>query len=375
MREQREKELKEKFGVLFLTMLLICLCFPGFSSVSYASEHEYREAIMASAFIVIHPGELRLCKNIHLIFDGVNPPINTSITALNDRFRKLRCSLDIRANGLFIDFDVYFELGLGNETASLYTDEIAGEFLKAFNYSDVSLTSKKQAVRNGEIWVYRSFRVPKSREGILTFLKFAPSGGFSKYIDNLIERYYPGDSTTCLSPEYWLTRKNSKLHLLLVVTGICSDLLPSWDLRDFQYTLSVKELLNTDHPIVEQPLDYQQVIVEVETNHTELLSRGITSYIVNIDDIEPEGYNIIPKSGWPYWVEIVYEHLSPMDDVIVRMNINSHVKSIPNPKEPLIRIGIALIVILSILLIVLIYIGKKGKEVRSRDRKDFQQGV
>ncbi|MGB9779099.1 MAG: hypothetical protein ACPLW8_06795, partial [Candidatus Bathyarchaeales archaeon] len=346
-------------------LMLVWLCFQNFALIFPASGEEaieYKETMMASVFISIHPGELRLVKNIHLIFDGMDPPINTSIKALNDRFLNLRCQFEPARNGFFIRFDMYFESNIENETADVYADKIVNEMMDAFNYSGLKLTAKWKIIQEERMRVHRSFGplLPLQKEKILEFLKFAPKDGFGRFINGIIDRYFPGDATTGLYPEYWLVRKDSTFSWLLAVTGVCSDLLPTWEPHDFPYTLSIKELLNTNLSIVEEPLEYQQVIVEIETNHTELLSRGITSYMVNIDDVQPEGYNIAPKSGWPYWVEIKYEHLFPMEDVTIRMSIDSFVQR--NPKDLLIKIGIALFIALLALLIVLLWIAKKRKE-------------
>ena len=88
----------------------------------------------------------------------------------------------------------------------------------------------------------------------------------------------------------------SKFYWTLKVTGITSELLP-WYVRNRSLTIDVKELLNTDLPIVEHPLENQRIIICVETNHTEQLTKGLTTYKVEIIDVQPEGYTMLHLNG------------------------------------------------------------------------------
>ncbi|MGB9694121.1 MAG: hypothetical protein ACPLYF_04690, partial [Fervidobacterium sp.] len=312
--------------------------------------------------------ELRLVKNINLIFENMNPLINTSLTAFKDRFLELECSMVTWGDTYFIAFNAYFEPSLENETAKFYTDEIISEFMTSFGYSGLNLLWKNQMVKEGKMWVHKSFGfIPRSREGVLTFLKFAPKNGFAKFIDQLLEKYIPGNATTGLIPHYFVKRVNSGCYLDLVITGTSSVLLPSWEPRDYSYSISLKELLNTDSSIVEQPLEYQQIIIRYEKVHTELLSRGNTTYTIDIDSIQPEGYNVAPDE-WPNWVDIIYSPLSPMEDVVIEMTINSYVqRQTPPWTWPI----IAMIVLLTAFA-VLLYIVKKRKGGEKVDREDFR---
>jgi len=279
--------------------MLAWLCIQGLTLPVSGEESEYQETINASVFISIHPGELRLVKNINLGFENIDLPINTSITAFNDRFLELQCWLETKAaNGLFIEFDVYFEQSIDKEKARLYTDEITSEVVKAFQLFANQLSSKNEGIRDGKMWVYRSFRIPISKENILIFLKkFVPKNGFAKFIDRVVEKYFSPEPTTGLLPKYQLKKSNSGFCWNLVITGMCSDLLPSWEPHDYRYTLSLKELLNSDSPIVDQPLEYQQIIVAYEENHTELLSRGWTTYTIDVESVQPEGYIVTRVLG------------------------------------------------------------------------------
>ncbi|MGB9622325.1 MAG: hypothetical protein ACPL07_00635 [Candidatus Bathyarchaeia archaeon] len=351
-----------KKKLLISLTFLVWLCFFNFASIPLGfAKTDYKETMEAMVFFSAHPGELRLVKNIHLIFENMStgPPINSSITALNDGFLELKCSLETKAvNGLFVKFDVYFEPSIDNEIANLYTDNITSEIVEAFNYSGLNLSWKDQGIREGKMWVYRSFRIiPITKENVLTFLKFAPKNGFSRFIEGLVDKYFPGDSTTGLSPEYWLKKRDSDFRWDLVITGMSSDLLP-WDVHKYSYSISLKELLNTTSPIVEELSENQQIIILYEKNHTELLSRGITTYTIDIDNIQPSGY-IVGPSDWPNWTEIRYEPLFPMEDIVVRMNLNSFTQS--DSRGQLIRLAIAAIIILVALLMVILWMAKKRK--------------
>jgi hypothetical protein len=207
------------------------------------------------------------------------------------------------------------------------------------------------------MWVYRSFRIPISKENILIFLKkFVPKNGFAKFIDGIVEKYFPGDATTGLSPDYFIEKVNSKFYLHLAITGVCSDLLPSWEPHNYRYSLSLKELLNSNSSIVDQPLEYQQILIRYEENHTELLSRGWTTYTIDVESIQPEGYTVTPDP-WPNWKDIKYKPLFPMEDAIVSIAINSCVQRQTSPWIWPILATIGLL----IAFLVLLYVVKKRK--------------
>ena len=344
-----------------MVLVLAWLCTESFGltlPVLGEDSKKYQETIGVSVFFGIYPGELRLVKNINLIFENMDLPINTSITAFNDRFLELKCSLETNAaNGLFVNFDVYFEQGMDKGTANLYADEITSEIVRAFNYSQINLSSKNEGIRDGKMWVYRSFRIlPKNKENVLTFLKFVPKNGFAKFIDGIVEKYFPGTATSGLSPDYFIKRVNSKFYLHLVITGMCSDLLPSWEPHNYRYSLSLKELLNSNSPIIDQPFGYQQIVIRYEKNHTELLSRGWTTYIIDVESVQPEGYIIAPDP-WSNWMDIKYKPLFPMGDVIVNFTIDSYVQKRTSPWIWPIIATIGLL----IAFLVLLYVVKKRK--------------
>lgn len=352
---------------VMLATLFFILADAQISSTSASATLQYKEVIMGSVFISIHPQELRLVKNIHLIFDGLNVPIDTSKPAFNNGFLNMKFWFDSARNGFFLCFDINFEPSLENETAKAYTKEIVDEVTETFNFQDVKPVSDERLIRNEKLEVYWSFGpiLPLDEKKILDFVKFAPRNGFGKFIDGVIEKYFEawvsGDTTTGVYPEYWLEKKGSTFSWLLVITGMCSDLIPSWEPKDYQYDVSLKELLNTNLPLVEQPLDYQEIVVEVETNHTELLSRGVTSYIVEVADVYPKGYSLSPKSGWQYWVQLKYEQLFPMEDVTVKLKINTIIDNGSNSQERNIGTYATLIIGLLVFIIALAYIAKKRK--------------
>ena len=339
------------------TLLLVCFCLQSVVSIASGEAREYEETMYVYVFFSAHPGELRLVRNVHLFFENLTtgPPINKSLEAFN-KLVELEFALTPAGDKFFVSFNIFFEPSIENETASTYADEIIQEFLKVFDYQGLDFLWGNQRIRKSKMWVHRSFGYkPYNREEVSAFLKYKPTGGFEKFVDGLLSKYIPGNSTTGLSSSYWLKKVESKFYWTLKVTGITSELLP-WYVRNRSLTIDVKELLNTDLPIVEHPLENQRIIICVETNHTEQLTKGLTTYKVEIIDVQPEGYTIAP-SEWPNWIEIRYEPLFPMDNIIIKMNIDSSTR---NSREQLIKIVITAIIMLMALLI-LIWIVKKRK--------------
>jgi len=347
--------------MVFLAVSLASNIFGSSEIVCCASDEElttgYEETMYVFVFFATPPGELRLTKNIHLFFENLTtgPPVNKSLEAFN-KLVELEFALTPAGDKFFASFNIFFEPSIENETASTYADEIIQEFLKIFDYQGLDFLWGNQGIQESKMWVHRSFGYkPYNKEEVSAFLKYIPTGGFGKFVDGLLSKYIPGNSTTGLSSSYWLKKVESKFYWTLKVTGITSELLP-WYVQDRSLTIDVKELLNTDLPIAEHPLRNQRIIICVETNHTEQLTKGLTTYKVEIIDIQPEGYTIAP-SEWPNWIEIRYEPLSPMDNITIKMNIDSSTR---NSREQLIKIVITAI-ITSTTFLILLWIVKKRK--------------
>jgi len=346
--------------MVFLAVSLASNIFVLSEIVYCASNEEsikYKETMYIYVFFSAHPGELRLVKNVHLFFENLmtGPPINKSLEAFN-KLVELEFALTPAGNKFFVSFNIFFEPSIENETASTYADEIIQEFLRVFDYQRLDFLWGNQGIQESKMWVHRSFGYkPYNREEVSAFLEYKPTGGFEKFVDGLLSKYVPGNSTTGLSSSYWLKKVESKFYWTLKVTGVTSELLP-WYVRNYSLTIDVKELLNTDLPIVEHPLENQRIIIRIETNHTEQLTKGLTTYTIEIRDIQPEGYTIA-SSEWPNWVEIRYEPLFPMDNIILKMNIDSSTR---NSREQFIKLVITAIIMLMAFL-VFVWIVKKRK--------------
>lgn len=369
---------KEKwFNTLFFSFLILLVPFanvylfgnyiqpPRVFTQSFTRSTECKETMEAMVFFSAHPGELRLVKNIHLIFEDVAAlPINTSILALNDRFLELDFKAEAPGEGgntLYVSFSIFFESTIDNETANAYTDDIVKEFFNIFGFNSLKsiLGGRIQAIRDGKLWVSKAFGyLPLTTESFLDFLKFAPKNGFGVFVNGLVNKYLPA-LTVGLYPCYSLKKVGSNFCWNFVITGATSDLLP-WDVNDYPYVISLKELLNTNLSIVENPSENQQIIVMYEKNHTELLSKGLTIYTIDICNVQPEGYTVSPSTDYLNHVEIRYEQLFPMEDVVVEMELNSFQNNL-SQKEQLLRLVIATIVTLAIFLLFLFYIAKKYK--------------
>lgn len=347
---------------LVLTILIYALMPQAF-----AEETEYNEVMYAAVFLSANPGEFRLVKNINLIFDRLNLPINTSITAFNNKFLNLTCTLHTETTPFFIAFDACFEPDIENETAKLYTNEIVEEFMSAFGYLNFTCSWENYIIREGKMWVYKNVNIPRIKESILTFLKFTPRDGFGKFIGGLVEKYFPGDSTTGLLPFYMLEKSGDQFHWTLIINGASSDILPSWEPHDYSFTISLKELLNANSSIVEQPLDYQHVLIRYEYNHTEQLSRGLTTYIMNVDCINPEGYAIEPDFNWR---KILYDHPSPTEDITIKFTVNSYVQKGISPQFLVAAAIVALIALSALFIIVLVYYARKREGGEKRNGKE-----
>ena len=192
------------------TLLLVCFCLQSFVSIASGEAREYEETMYVYVFFSAHPGELRLVRNVHLFFENLTtgPPINKSLEAFN-KLVELEFALTPAGDKFFVSFNIFFEPSIENETASTYADEIIQEFLKVFDYQGLDFLWGNQRIRKSKMWVHRSFGYkPYNREEVSAFLKYKPTGGFEKFVDGLLSKYIPGNSTTGLSSSYWLKKWN-----------------------------------------------------------------------------------------------------------------------------------------------------------------------
>jgi hypothetical protein len=330
---------------------------------------ETKETIYIAVFFGAPPGELRLVRNAAIVIENsmVGPPVNKSLEAFNNGFIELRCHLAPFGNEFSIVFNVFFDPSIGNETASRYCDEISNEFLKVFGYQELEVFKKEHGFEESKIRVYRAFGHGQyNKEEVSKFLKYAPTNGFSKLIGGLVDKYVPGDSVTWLDPYYTLKKVGSDFYWDLAVYASTSELLP-WDIKNYPKSISINELLNNNSPLIDEPLPNQKIVILIE-NRTLELSSGLTNYTIGIQKIQPQGYTIgSGDENWSNAIEIKYNHLFPMNDVVIDVVINSSTQ--PHPLRIEILAGIIGTVICSLALVAVIVYAKKkqreaGKNVR-----------
>ncbi|MGB9756277.1 MAG: hypothetical protein ACPLVJ_00640 [Candidatus Bathyarchaeales archaeon] len=278
------------------------------------------QTLFVSCFLSDHPQEMRLVRNVRLIFENTTgPPINTSLPSFNSGFVKLEYALTPEVGKFFITFNIFFDLSLDNTTVKSYADDIINEFLSTFNYQELPLLWESAGTYQGQRVIHKSFGYMQyTRDNVSTFLKFKPTEGFGAFIDSLLNKYVPGNATTGLTASYWLSRTESQLEWNLRVNGASSSV--PWYPHDYSVVIDVNELLGDDLSKI-QPSPNQQIEISIETNKTLVLTKGLTTYTTTIENIHPEGYTISNINGSDR-VEVKYETL-PREDIVIKMNINS----------------------------------------------------
>lgn len=356
---------------MILVVMILLMTFISFASAPHtlSKESMSREDTMyVTVFFSTHPGELDLVKNVHLLLENltIGPPVNTSLTSFNNGFVDLEYALTPHGDKFFISFNIFFDASVENETACSYADEIIEEFLRVFGYQELNLLWGNQGIRESDVWgnqeskmcVHRSFGYgPYNKEQILTFLQYQPTDGFARFIDGLLNKYVPGNSRTKLSSAYWLRRIGSDFYWTLKVTGATSEVLP-WDVQNYSESINVNELLNASPPLIDQPSENQRIIVQIEKNATYKLSRGITTYTIDIQKIEPEGYTLSDSEYWPNTIEIKYEPLFPIENVIIDITVHSSTQRQEFP----FRLVVVIIISLAVASPLLFFYLKKKRE-------------
>jgi len=278
------------------------------------------ETLCVEIFLSSHPEQLRLVRNVRLLFKNITePPINTSLPAFNKGFVGLEYALTPETRKFFITFNIFFNLTTDNESVGSYANDIINEFFRAYNYQELTLLWKSQGVYQSQIVVHKSFGyLPLNKEQVLAFLKFRPVEGFGVLIESLLDKYVPGNETTGLTVSYWLQRTKS-FQWDLKVTGITSSLLP-WYPHNYPVTIDVNELLNDNLSRI-QSSQNQQVLISIEKHRTLQLTKGLTTYNTTIESIQPKGYTISP-SYYSSGVGVKYEIL-PKENIIINISIDS----------------------------------------------------
>jgi hypothetical protein len=345
------RNLKKKCLVV---LMLACLCILNVQSTPsvFAESIEQKEAMYVTVFFAANPGELNLVKNVHLIFENstIGPPVNTSLEAFNNGFVEMEYALTPEVDRFFLSFNIFFEPFLSNEAANLYTECIVQEFLKVFDYQDLELLWQNQGIQESKIWVHRSFGYkPYNKEEVSTFLEYKPTNDFGRFIDGLISKYVPGDSRTKLSSSYSLKRIGSSFYWTLKVTAVASEVL-AWDVQGRSESININELLNNNKPLIEEPSDDQRIIILIQKERTFQLSKGLTTYIIEIQRIQPEGCTVADSefSNWPDTTEIKYEPLIPMENIVVDVIVNSSTQKQEFPSTVLECIAAATVAFLAL---------------------------
>jgi len=346
--------------ISFLT--LICLCFQTFAPLT--SAESTKETLYISVFLS-DLGEIRLVRNVHLIFENISgPPIDTSLPAFS-KLNKLEFALTPQVDKFFITFNIFFDSTISNETARNYSDIIIDQFLRVFNYQGLKLLWKSQGIWKSEMVVHKSFGyMPYTKEKVSTFFKFKPLEGFAVFIDSLLSKYVPGNATTGLSASYWLTRTKSDFQWTLKVTGVTSSLVP-WYPHDYLVTISANDLLNDDLSKIK--VSKGRVVVLIETNKTLKLTKGLTTYTITLQDVEPKGYTISPSSYFEHGVDLTYQ--LPLENIIIKLSIDSSVEHQAPANwlhQPLLYLAVSLFAFLVAYLVVR-FLKKKRKDLLNDD--------
>ena len=365
--DERPKRRKKKLKKKYLTIpLLFWLCFQSIALISYASPNELpeqKETMYVTVFFAANPGELNLVKNIHLVFENstIRLPVNTSLEVFNKGFVEMEYALTPEVDKFFLSFNIFFEPSISNETADLYADDIVQELLKIFDRQDMELLWENQGIQESKMWVHRSFGYkPYSKEEVSAFLKYKPTNGFGRFIDGLISKYVPGDSTTKLYTSYSLKKTGSDFYWTLKVTATTSKLL-AWDVQGYSESININELLNNNEPLIEISSDNQRIIILIQNSRTFQLSRGLTTYNINIQRIQPEGYTITDSKfeNWPNTTEIRYEPPPPIENIVVDITMNSLVQKQESPSTLMLFGGI--VAVLVVFLAFLCFLKRKLK--------------
>lgn len=356
-----------KASLLLSVLFILCLCCSNIAwlpcALSAEESAEYKETIYVNVFFGFPYGEeLILVKNTDFLFENMidGPPINTDLTVFNDGFRKLKCDLVSTGNSSFISFNIYFDSLTDNSTAYSYTNGIVQEFLAVFGYHNLELLWENSDFKEGMLWVHKSFGYIPYTETVTSFLKYKPSAGFAAFVDRFVLKNI---SAKTLLPSYTLQRIGANFYWALEILATENEQL-SLDLRGYLSTINVKELLNADLPLVEYPSKNQQIIILIEKNKTLEIGHELVTYTIDIERVEPDGYTIGSSADWPNYVEIRYEPLFSIENIIVEVKIESHTGT----QAPFWIWFVASIIVLTTILI-LFYFKKKIKAVEKHDGK------
>ena len=309
-------------------LILSMFCSLGLVGISCSSASEQeikpKETMYVSVFLV--PGEkMMLVKNIILNFEDVitGPPVNITIPAFNNGFTGAKCELIREARKCIIHFEINHSSVIGGSAANTYADIIAQEFLNVFGYTGLNKTYEFQETKGTTVVTRKVFGdIDYNVQKVSLFLKYKPvSGCFSKLInDRLLNKYViTEDPVNAIHPTYTL-KKNLDLSFSwsFEIISTTSTTFPS-DIKEYTDVIDLKELLNSNVPIVETPCQQASLIIVIQ-NITRV--DADKTYIIDIKDIWPEGYIIANSELLPDSVDIKYEPLTPVENVIINISIS-----------------------------------------------------
>jgi hypothetical protein len=300
-----------------------------------------------SVFLV--PGEkMMLVKNIILNFEDVitGPPVNITIPAFNNGFTGAKCELIRQARKCVIHFEINHSSVIGGSAANTYADIITQEFLNVFGYTGLNKTYEFQETKETTIVTRKWFGyIDYNVQKVSLFLKYKPVNGcFSKLInDRLLNKYViTEDPVTGILPTYTL-KKNLDSSFSWSFDILCSTSTTfSSDIKEYTDVIDLKELLNSNVPIVETSCQQAAIIIVIQ-NITRV--NADRTYIIDIKDIQPEGYTIENSELLLDSVDIKYEPLTPVENIIINISISPSTSD----QNPFIPILIAIAVTASII--------------------------
>jgi len=336
-----------------LLLLLVWLCFNGISINSSHATQEFEENIYVLIFFGFPPGETLLVQNCRLEFKNIpndNPPINTSLEAFNDAF----ISAEFGGMGYSMFLNAYYRSSIQIEKAYGYADEIAQEFLRAFNCANLQRIAKSHEIDEitNTIKIKQQFKYPSFVEQIL--LKYKPKIGFGKFIDDFLKKYVPGDETTGLTDLYYTLQKTYSGFSWNFVIGatVGKPLLA----KETEYIIDLNELLNNSLPILAST-HRSSIVIEVQKNRIRKIGNSFVTYTLTVKDIDPSGYDIVDTED--YYVRKYEDLTTPLNDVIVKVKVG---KTISPPDYPWMAIAIGIIALIVVICV------KEGK-IKKRNIK------
>jgi hypothetical protein len=350
-----------------LLILLISNFKVTFSDLYLPFEHseensQFRETIYLYAFIGLPMGDLILVRNVMFEFENLSaqPPVNISLPGVWDHFRS--ATLYVGYN--FLGFYAYYDSQIDINITKTHAKEAAEEFLKAFNYTDLTIVSEHEPSFNNSTGTVNFFWgfgpiISKNMETVEKFLKYKPNVGFGSLINkNFLNLYLPGAPNTGLVDLKYDLVKNmtsGSYSWELTVGSSVSELFLTGE-----KSADLNKLLGNDKPITAVSQGLSRVRAEI-SNRTEVSLFKTERYILTIQQVSPPGYIATSDVNNE---EMIYDwFLSPnssMDNVVVTFQTDKLVTSnLYFPIELLVPVICA--IILSITAVYLIYRYKHKK--------------